>query len=127
MTYHLDFHIHGNILNVYAAGEGGSADSGVAAEDVWKRIAQKCEECSISRILILSGITRRYPTHDCYEITSTLDRYGISRDWKIAYVNGKPHCRQELLSMIVVAQNRGFGLRLFEDKAKAYEWLRSRW
>lgn len=123
MAYDLEYQVDGDILCVYATGDRDTDSPGAAAQDAWTRIAQQCGETGLSRVLIISHVTGRYPTLDTYETMSTLDRYGISRHWKIAYVNADPTCREDLMFMMAVADNKGFSVRLFDDEARARKWL----
>ncbi len=126
MSYSLEFQVDGDLLCVHATGDRDSDNPGAAAQEAWARIAQKCEETGLARVLIISRVTGRYPTLDTYETMSTLDQYGISRDWKIAYVNSDPDCRQDLMFMMAVADNRGFLVRLFGEEDEARKWLSRR-
>lgn len=125
MTYDLEFQVDGDILCVYASGDRDTdTDSpGAAARDAWTRLAKKCQDAGLSRVLIISRVTGRYPTLDTYETMSKLDQYGISRHWKIAYVNADPACREDLMFMMAVADNKGFSVRLFDSEARARKWL----
>lgn len=123
MSYELQFEAQGQLLCVRARGNRDTENPGAAAREAWTKVAQKCDELALSCVLILSEVTGRYPTLDTYQTMSALDRYGISRDWKIAYVNDDPQCRQDLLFMTAVADKRGFLVRLFADEASARKWL----
>ena len=109
----------GEILCVHAMGDRDSDNPGAAAQDAWTRVAGKCRERGLSRVLIISEVRGRYPTLDTNETMSTLDQYGIARDWKIAYVNSDPECREDLMFMMAVADNKGFLVRLFNEESAA--------
>lgn len=123
MSYDLDFHVDGDILCVHATGDRDKDNPGEAARDAWARVAQKCRETGHTRVLIISEVTGRYPIRDTYETMSTLDRHGISKDWKIAYVNSDPECREDLMFMMAVADNKEYMVRLFNDASRARKWL----
>lgn len=123
MAYALEFEVEGELLVVHASGDRDTDSPGAAARDAWARVAHQCEQTGRTRVLILSQVTGRYPTLDTYETMSTLDQYGISRDWKIAYVNQDPNCREDLMFMMAVADNKGYSVRLFDDQMRARKWL----
>lgn len=126
MAYQLEFEVEGDVLCVRATGDREADSPARSAQDAWSRVAQKCRETGLARVLILSKVTGRYPTLDTYETMSTLDQYGVSKDWKIAYVNSDPECRQDLMFMMAVADNRGYLVRLFGDEDEARKWLTRR-
>lgn len=123
MAYILTFQADESVLCVRATGDRSSASPMAAAKDLWTQIALECEERALSRVLLLSEISGRLPTYDCYEAMSKLDEYGVSRTWKIAYVNSDPQRRDDLMFMTVLANHYGFSLKLFEREAEARDWL----
>lgn len=125
MTYYLDFQVDGDILRIDAKGDRSLESPASSAKDAWMRVAQKCRETGLSKVLIVSEVKGRYPVHDIYQVMPKLTDYGISKDWKIAYVNDDRQCREDLVLMMTVADNRGYRVRVFDDEADARKWLES--
>lgn len=123
MTYILTFQVDGDVLSVHATGDRDSDNPMTSAKDLWTHLALECQERGLSRVLLLSEITGRYPTYDCYEIMSRLDEFGVAKDWKIAYVNSDPQLHDDLSFMTALADHHGFTIRLFEEEDEARKWL----
>lgn len=123
MSYQLDFEVDGEILRVHATGDRDTDSPRLAAKEAWRRVSEKCGETGLSRVLIVSEVTGHYPTTDAYETMSTLDQHGVSHEWRIAYVNDDPRCREDLMFMMAVADLRGFSVRIFADEGEARKWL----
>lgn len=123
MAYILEFRVDGNVLCVHATGDRSSENPLAAAKDLWVQVALECEETGISRVLLLSEINGRFPTCACYETISSLDECGVSRAWKIAYVNDDERWRGDLMFMAALAAYQGFFVQLFESEAEARKWL----
>lgn len=123
MAYIIAFQVDGDVLSVHATGDRDSDNPMAAASDLWRHIALECKERGLSRVLLLSEITGRYPTCACYETMSRLDEFGVSRAWTIAYVNSDPQLRDDLNFMTALADLHGFSISLFEEEGEARKWL----
>ena len=90
---------------------------------MWLRIAEASRATGLRRILAISWITGRLPTMSAYQVASQPDKFGWSRDLKLALVDHHPPSREKNAFSANVASNRGFTVRYFDDEAAAVAWL----
>ena len=123
MSYDINFAVEGEILRVEIHGNRADGDLRDNAKAAWSEAAMVCRQNNLSRILVVSHATGKYPTYSAYEINSTLEECGIQRSWRIAFVNLDKNSFQDIKFGETVAENRGFNLKVFSSEDAARAWL----
>ncbi|MGH8371751.1 MAG: hypothetical protein ACRETO_03355 [Gammaproteobacteria bacterium] len=123
MSYELQFDVIDKILRVEIRGNRTAGDLSGNAIAAWSKVATVCNENKLSRILVVSHATGKYPSLNAYEINSVLEECGIERSWKIAFVNLDMESYQDIEFGEIVAVNRGFQVKVFPTEDAARAWL----
>lgn len=92
--------------------------------EVWTRVAEACRASGAERVIGINRLTGPVPTLDVFEIGEQVPRILGPSVRRLAFVvlGGEGAVRANLF-FENVAVNRGLAGRVFDDEAKALEWL----
>ncbi|PWJ39300.1 hypothetical protein [Sediminitomix flava] len=120
------FEIQENILKVEVQGTYTIGKEKDDLIEVWKVIANFCEENQCSKILTLWNVTGKITLLEAYEIISQgAELYNWSRHYKLAIIHlDQSQYAQQLYQFAEdVSYNRGIWYKSFLREDEAKEWL----
>lgn len=122
MSWSMEFTDEGRILRVLIAGQLSLAE----VAQMNKETVTLAAESQATRILLDCSAARLdVPVIDVYKLPDFYAAHGISRQVHAAVLMPKDAYRREVYEFYEdVCRNRGYFVRLFEDEAEAWEWLR---
>ena len=110
-------------LRVELSGARTSGREKEDAIDIWRQVIEACQTSGVNRILVISRVSGRIPTLDAYEVAGHPEKFGWSRDYKMALVDLDEESLQDNLFAETVAVNRGFDVKVFDNEKEAEIWL----
>jgi hypothetical protein len=106
----------------------GKRTPGRVAEDarlLWTRIADECLERKTNRVLIVSHLKGPLSTPEAYEIGAKMPAPQFGHLLVIAHVNLDPGSLAGAQFVETVAGNRGWTIRVFDNEADAWRWIKT--
>jgi hypothetical protein len=110
-------------IRVEMSGERITGNEEADSVSAWSGVADVCREKKIDRILAVSKVTGRLPARAAHAIAYNPERFGWSKNFKLAYVALSEESRQDSLFAEDVAVSSGFQVRVFDSEDKAKAWL----
>jgi len=124
MTYNIAIQEKQRYIEVKVSGERIRGQEAKDALDMWRVVAEKCNDTGMSRVLVIFSLTGTPPIISAYDVASSPEQVGWSRMFKTAIVDLNEESRQINLFGETVAVNRGFSqTKVFDNENKAVEWL----
>lgn len=122
MAWSMEFTDEGRILCVLIAGRLSLAEVAQMNEEAVALAAKS----QVTRILLDCSTARLdVPVIDVYKLPDLYAARGISRQVHAAVLMPKDGYRREVYQFYEdVCRNRGYFVKLFEDEAEAWAWLR---
>lgn len=120
--YDIEFEDRGKYLYVYVRGDKASIE---ISTRYWNEIAEECRKTNHKKVLVEEDITESTTSiPELYQFASDLPKYGFIGIY-IAFVDR--YIEQNELNRFVelVAGNRGFRGKVFNDTDEAEKWLLS--
>ena len=93
------------------------------ADLVGKNLVELCREKRINKVLLVLDLSGRLSAVDAYEIVSSSEQYGWSREIKLAFVDLNSESLEDSYFTETVAVNRAFPMRVFDNEEDALHWL----
>lgn len=125
MPIHLSIEARGDHLRFEVTGERVPEKLADEMLQVWRRVAEKSRATGLNRVLGVSRLTGPTSASQFYRIASELPAILGGVTSKVAYVVlGDPDAARRAMFVENVVEARGIRSRVFEDEARALEWLR---
>jgi len=93
------------------------------ADVVGEKIVELCRETGIRNVLVVLDLAGRLSAIDAYEMVSSAEQYGWSRDFRLAFVDLNAESLQDVYFTETVAVNRAFSVSVFDNEEEAKNWL----
>ena len=90
---------------------------------VWSQVSEICHTKNINHILAIIKLSGHFPRMAVYKIAQSPEKFNWSRGFKLALVYFGEESIKSYLLMETVADNRGYTVRIFDNKHDAKEWL----
>lgn len=120
--YTLRFEERGEYLYAFVKGE---KDSYEISRRYWKEVADECHRLKCQKVLIEEDINDEMSTTEMYQFTSEIMSIGYS-GVRVAFVDRYFNQRELNKFGELVATNRGFLGKVFDDAEEAEKWLLSK-
>ena len=92
---------------------------------LWTGVVGACEENDCFNVLGIANTTKPLETMEAFDHGKLFQELGISRKYRIAWVEQNPKGYDAAHLVESVLYNRGFLARLFPNVEQARKWLRS--
>lgn len=93
------------------------------ATRLWTAIVEACNEHKCYRVLGIADTTSPMPPLDGYQHADLFRKLGITRNYRVAWVELNQEAKEATYFVETVLFNRGLPGRLFDSVADATEWL----
>jgi hypothetical protein len=93
------------------------------ADVVGEELVSLCRETGIKKVLLVIELTGRLSAVDAYEIVSSSEQYGWSREFRLAFVNLNAESLEDSYFTETVAVNRAYSMNVFDNEEEAKAWL----
>lgn len=111
------------ILRVDLQGHRDAKQAISQATSIWPRVAAECRARNIYRILAISQLTGRLPPLSAYAISSNPQQFNWDRNFQLAFVDLNPESLADNQFGELVATNRGWSMKVFDNEQDAMTWL----
>jgi len=95
------------------------------ATRLWSAVADACKEHDCFRVLGIADSTSPMPALEGYQHAELFRKLGITRNYRVAWVELNPDAKDATYFVETVLFNRGLPGRLFDSVAAATDWLLS--
>jgi hypothetical protein len=93
------------------------------ADVVGEELVSLCPETGSKKVLLVIELTGRLSAVDAYEIVSSSEQYGWSREFRLAFVNLNAESLEDSYFTETVAVNRAYSMNVFDNEEEAKAWL----
>ena len=93
------------------------------ADVVGEELVSLCRETGIKKVLLVIELTGRLSAVDAYEIVSSSEQYGWSREFRLAFVNLNAETLEDSYFTETVVVNRAYSMNVFDNEEEAKAWL----
>ena len=90
---------------------------------VWSQVAEICHTKNINHILAIIKLSGHLPRMAAYNIARSPEKFNWSRGFKLALVQLAWESHRATHVIETVADNRGYTLKIFDNKQNAEKWL----
>jgi len=111
-------HIRAHVTGTRVPGQA-VADADVVGEE----LVRLCREKGIYKVLLVLDLAGRLSAIDAYEIVSSSEQYGWSREFKLAFVDLNAESLEDSYFTETVAVNRAYAMSVFDNEEEAKAWL----
>lgn len=126
MAYELKIEHFEDYISVEITGVRNSLSSISDSKNMWIELLAICTEKEIKKVLAVSKLTGRLGAVPMFNIVDHVVKYGISRQYKLAYVDLNPESLIDNKFGETVAYNRGYQfIKVFGEIDPAKEWLKN--
>lgn len=123
MSYEIEFQTHENYVRVHVRGERRYGDAAVEASEAGSQIVRYCRDANIYRVLVILDLRGQLSAFDSLEMVSQSQEYGWDHSFKLAFVDPNNDPVEDVKFTELIAVNRGYSVKAFDDEAKAVDWL----
>lgn len=125
MRYGIQTELHQGILVAQVSGGRSAHETEVAeaAIDTWLRLAARCHEAGVERMLVHIRLTGALPTSATFASAVWLGQIGWDPALRIAVMDHAEQSRQATEFACRMAASRGHQFAYFDDEAAAADWL----
>lgn len=118
-NYSITFEKQGDVLRAYIEGERGTLE---IARLYWLDIAHRAIESGHKKLLVIEDIPEVIAISEVHQLVTDLAQLPV-RDISVAFVDLFSQHKSLNEFGILVAENRGLNLRIFDSEELAIEWL----
>ena len=123
MPYKSDIQVCDGYIRIDVAGERVpghiASDSGAVIEQTMDAIAKS----GITRCLLILNLTGPLSPMDAFDIVSISEEVGWQRQFRVAMVDRNPNPESDVQFTELVASNRAYPVRVFDNEEDALDWL----
>lgn len=95
------------------------------ATGLWSAVADACKEHDCFKVLGIADSTSPMPVVEGYQHAELFRKLGITRNYRVAWVELNQDAKDATYFIETVLFNRGLPGRLFDSVAAAIDWLLS--
>ena len=110
-------------LRVEVSGEWTPGKEAADAKRIWSQVADVCRTKGITRILSVWKVPGHLPVFAAYDIASSASETGWDWRFKLAEVHLYEERFKDSLFTEIVATNRGYSVKMFDNEQDAKKWL----
>ena len=123
MPYDATIHTFDDYIRADVTGTRIPGQAVADADVVGEELVRLCRETGIKKVLLVIELTGRLSSVDAYEIVSSSEEYGWSREFKLAFVNLNADSLEDSYFTETVAVNRAYSMNVFDNEDEAKDWL----
>ena len=123
MPYDVKIQEQQDHIRVEVTGERTPGNEEADAISVWSQVADVCRTKQIDLVLGIYRVTGRLPARAAHAIAYDPQRFGWSKQFKVALVNLNVESQQDVIFVEDVAVSSGYRVRVFDDEQEATAWL----
>jgi len=123
MPYDATIQTFENHVRAHVTGARVPGQAVADADIVGEELVTLCREKGINKILLVIELAGRLSAIDAYEIVSSSEQYGWSREFKLAFVDLNAESLEDSYFTETVAVNRAYSMSVFDDEEEAKVWL----
>ena len=123
MPYDATIHTFDDYIRADVTGTRIPGQAVADADVVGEELVRLCRETGIKKVLLVIELTGRLSSVDAYEIVSSSEEYGWSREFKLAFVNLNAESLEDSYFTETVAVNRAYSMNVFDNEEEAKDWL----
>lgn len=123
MSYDAEYQVLDNHIRIEVSGR---RTPGLVAADsaaVMRRTIELFNETGITNCLCILRLEGPLSALDAFEIVTTSEDIGWQRNYRVAFVELNAEALEDTRFTEIVAGNRAFPVRVFDNEADAREWL----
>ncbi|MCB2204577.1 hypothetical protein KQI65_07500 [bacterium] len=123
MSYSMSTRVEDGYLRVEVSGIRIEGETTSQAIEVWRAVADLCEEADRTRVLCIIDLHGDFPAGSAYQLSSDPAAFGWKRSYRAAIVDLNEESYQQNIFTVTVAANRGYQVKLFREEESALAWL----
>jgi hypothetical protein len=125
MSYESDIQVLEGLVRIEVSGERIPGDVALDSGEVMEKTMQVIEKTGITNCLVILNLTGPLSPMDSFDIVSISEEVGWQRNFRVAMVDRNTASIQDTQFTEVVAGNRAFPVRVFDNEDDARDWLLS--
>jgi len=125
MSYDADYQVLDDHIRIEVSGERIPGNVAIDSSVVMEKTMELIQKSGIRNCLILLDLTGPLSAMDSFDIVSISEEVGWKRDYRVALVNLHAETLEDAQFTEVVASNRAYPIRVFDNEEDAKDWLLS--
>ena len=89
----------------------------------WTEVANYCQQNKTKKLLIISKLRGSISQISSFDISNSLEQFGLRKDIKIAFVDKQKQSFEANSFSTKFANNKGFDVKIFMNNNNAVSWL----
>jgi len=120
--YEVFFTEEGNFTKVVVSGER-KLHQDIDGAMAWFKIAQYCDDHQTKKLLVVSKLTGSISQMSSYDVSRSLEQFGVKRHIKIAFVDSLNESFNANSFSVKFTKKNGYDIELFAEETNAISWL----
>jgi hypothetical protein len=125
MPYEAQVEVLDDHIRVEVAGERVPGSVALDASLVMEKTIEVINRTGISNCLVILNLAGSLSAMDSFDMVSISEDVGWKRDFRVALVNTQAESLEDAQFTEIVASNRAYPLRVFDNEEDAKHWLLS--
>ena len=125
MPYETSFEVFDDHIRIEVFGERIPGDVGADSGEVVQQTMQVIEKSGITNCLLILNLSGGLSPMDAFDIVAVSEEVGWQRNFRVAMVERNAAAIEDTHFTEIVAGNRAFPVRVFENEDDAKDWLLS--
>ena len=125
MSYETRFEVLDDHIRIEVFGERVPGDVGTDSGQVVEKTVQVIEKTRITNCLLVLNLSGGLSPMDAFDIVAASEQAGWQRNFRVAMVERNATALEDTHFTEIVAGNRAFPVRVFDNEDDALDWLLS--
>lgn len=125
MSYVTDFQVLDDHIRIEVTGERVPGNVAPDSGEVIEKTMQVIEKTGITNCLLILNLTGALSPMDAFDIVAISEEVGWKRNFKVAMVERNAAALEDTHFTEIVAGNRAYPVRVFDNEDDARDWLLS--
>jgi hypothetical protein len=125
MAYDVEYQVLDDHIRIDVAGERVPGNVAMDSSVVLERTMELIQETGVTNCLLILNLAGPLSAMDSFDLVSISEDIGWKRDFRVALVNVHPESLEDAQFTEIVAGNRAYALRVFDNEEDAKDWLLS--
>lgn len=125
MPYDAEYQVLADHIRIDVSGERIPGAVALDSSVVMEKTMELIRETGINNCLLILNLTGPLSAMDSFDLVSISEDVGWKRDFRVALVNVHAESLADAQFTEVVASNRAYPIRVFDNEEDAKDWLLS--
>ena len=125
MSYQTQFEVLDDYIRIEVSGERIPGDVGADSGEVVEKTMQVIEKTGITNCLLVLNLSGGLSPMDAFDIVAVSEEVGWQRNFRVAMVERNAAALEDTHFTEIVAGNRAFPVRVFDNEEDGLDWLLS--